>query len=303
MSAPPDCRGWTRAIALAAILWSAATAHTMGQASNPLLPDSVMGGWKAFTQKQCIECHAVWGLGGQVGPDLGRIEQQQNLTAAQLAGAMWNHIPKMHSHVLRGGLEYPRLNQQETSDLFSFLLFVRYLDEPGDPVAGQRLLRERGCVQCHSSGGGSQQAAPDLTRWAGYINSILWAQKMWEHGPNMEQAMQEAGVTWPELADSDLVDIMAYVRSIGKNEAKTYLQPGSAKTGAGLFAERGCRSCHHPGGAGGDLATASLPGSLAALASRMWNHSPTMTQMMETRGVERSPLTAQEMADIVAYII
>ena len=42
---------------------------------NPLLPDNVMGGWQVFARKQCIECHAVWGLGAQMGPDLGRTEE------------------------------------------------------------------------------------------------------------------------------------------------------------------------------------------------------------------------------------
>jgi len=35
----------------------------------------------------------------------------------------------------------------------------------------------------------------------------------------------------------------------------------------------------------------------------MWNHSPSMMQMMVEQDVSRPPLTPQELADIVAYIL
>ncbi|RJP31746.1 MAG: hypothetical protein C4547_15220, partial [Phycisphaerales bacterium] len=289
-------------VALLAALCAVARTAATGQTPDALLPDNVMAGWKVFVQKQCTRCHAVWGLGGEIGPDLGRIEQQ-NLTAGELAGTLWNHIPKVYSHMERSRLEYPGLTEQEVSELFSFLFFVRYLDEPGDPEVGRLVLRDKGCARCHATDDSRHLEAPDLNRWAAYANPIVWAQKMWEHAPKMEEAMRQSGMTWPRLEDSDLVDIMAYVRSVGGQEEKTYLLPGSARNGASLFAERQCQACHHAGGQGGDLGTAVLPRSLAALASRMWNHSPEMTRMMEARGLPRSPLTAQEMADIIAYVI
>ena len=289
---------------LATIAWApVATSRLAGQGGpGPLLSDSVTDGWKVFNRKQCLRCHAVWGLGGQIGPDLGRTEQP-DLTAGKLAGTMWNHIPKVHSHMLRNHLEFPRLSPGEVSDLFSFLFFARYLDEPGDPVAGQIVLREKGCARCHLTDGGPLAGAPDLRRWAGYTNPVVWAQKMWESAPEMERAMQKAGIAWPRLDDTDLMNIMAYLRSVGGHEAKVYLEPGSAERGARLFADRTCRACHHPGGLGPDLSTVASPRSLAALATRMWNHSPEMTRMMRSQGLERSPLTAQEMADIIAYIV
>jgi predicted CXXCH cytochrome family protein len=289
---------------LATIVWApVVTSHVAGQGGRePLLPDNVTDGWKVFNRKQCLRCHAVWGLGGQIGPDLGRTEQQ-DLTAGKLAGTMWNHIPKVNSYVLRHHLDFPRLSPDEVSDLFSFLFFARYLDEPGDPVAGQIVLREKGCASCHVTEGNPLTGAPDLRRWAGFANPVVWAQKMWESAPQMERAMREAGIAWPRLDDTDLMNIMAYLRSVGGHEAKIYLEPGSAETGARLFAERTCGACHHPGGLGPDLSTVAPPRSLAALASRMWNHSPEMTRMMQSQGLERSPLTAQEMADIIAYIV
>ncbi len=302
-SPAPVCRVLSLpASLLIALFMASATDRAMAQEPAPPVSDRVMEGWRVFVQKQCIHCHAVWGLGGEVGPDLGRSGRRQT-TGGQLAGIMWNHVPKMYSHMRRKRLEYPSLSREEMGDLFSFLLFVQHLDEPGDPVAGRLALNDKGCASCHSLGTGVDQVAPDLRRWADYINPIVWAQKMWEHAPVMEKAMEEADMAWPKLADDDLVDIIAYVRSVGGREAKMYLEPGSAKNGARRFAERKCHTCHSPNAAGRDLATVDLPQSLAALATRMWNHSPQMTRVMEAKGVERSPLSAQEMSDIIAYII
>jgi predicted CXXCH cytochrome family protein len=298
-----DAVGWAlpTILMVAPAVLLACAASAVGQAPARLLPDSATDGWRVFARKHCIECHAVWGLGGEVGPDLGRTEPQ-NLTPARLAADLWNHIPTMYSHMRRYHLEFPVLSQQETSDLFSFLLLLQFLDEPGDPAMGQRILHEKGCTACHAIDG-PQRIGPDLKRWAAYTNPIVWAQKMWEHAPEMDQAMQQTGVARPVLADTDLAHIIAYLRSVGGHEGKVYLEPGSARRGARLFTERGCQTCHRPGGVGTDLTRIELPRSLSGLAARMWNHSPEMTRMMQTRGLPRSALTAQDMADIISYVV
>ena len=84
---------------------------------------SVLDGWKVFSGKHCIQCHAIWNLGGEIGPDLGRIGKEY-LKPGQLAGILWNHIPKMHSYMIRGHIEYPVLSLQEMTDLFNFLNFL-----------------------------------------------------------------------------------------------------------------------------------------------------------------------------------
>lgn len=290
-------------IHLVAFLFAVASAGNGRSDDKVSLPGDVVGGWRVFTAKRCIRCHAVWDLGGQIGPDLGRTGQA-HITASDLAGTMWNHVPRMHSHMLHHHIAYPSLSLKEMSDLFSFLYFVRHIGEPGDPAIGRRIVREKGCVHCHSTEtevAGSP--ALNFRRWGTYANPIIWAQKIWEHAPKMEQAMEDQGLTWPQLNDSDLVNITAYVRGLGGREAGIYLRPGSAEVGNRLFSEHRCRSCHVRGGLGGDLATAALPHNLAALASRMWNHSPEMTRLMRTQGVERSSLTPQEMADIIAYLL
>ena len=228
--------------------------------------------------------------------------------ANELAGGMWNHVPRMLSLMRQYRLPTITLTREEMADIFSLLYFVRYLDEPGDPRKGRRVLEQRGCVDCHEEEleQGEDGIGPRLTRWSGFVNPIVWAQMMWEHSAGMEKAMKQRGMEWPELGDDDLLNIIAYVRSASASGAKTYLKPGSPARGQGLFAERKCTECHVSGGGpkekGPDLSRIELSRSLSALAGRMWNHLPQMRQAAAEQKLDAVSLTAQDMADIIAYL-
>jgi cytochrome c2 len=268
----------------------------------------VIRGWRVLHEKRCVQCHAVWGQGGQIGPDLGR-SGGGHLGASDLAGSMWNHVPRMVALMRQYQLPEITPSRTEMADLFSFLYFARYLDEPGDPQAGRRVLEQKRCIECHEQDleRSAEGVGPRLTSWSGFVNPITWAQMMWEHSAAMEEALKKAGIERPELQDDDLANIIAYVRSIGASTTrKQYLRPGSPARGETLFTERKCASCHSAVGAAGpkapDLSRIDLPPSLSALASRMWNHLPSMRKAMAEQKVEAASLTAQEMADIIAFV-
>lgn len=261
---------------------------------------NIMRGWRVFHEKQCAVCHAIWDQGAHIGPDLGR-SRAGHMSPGKLAGAMWNHIPKMLSRMKATGHAPPVLTREHMSDLFALLFFVRSLDEPGDPAHGRELLQNRGCASCHSVGASDSGIGPDLAKWGSYANPIIWSQLMWEHAPLMDAAMKQNCVSWPKLEGSDLVHIVAYVRSVGTSAEKVYLHPGSVSRGREQFTKKGCAQCHP--GAGPDLSTADLPVSAGGLASRMWNHSSDMAKLMNERGVDRKAIAAQELADILAYVL
>lgn len=271
--------------------------------AQQMLPGDAARGWRVFHEKKCLHCHAVWGQGGKLGPDLGRT-YAGHATASQLAGVMWNHIPKMNATMRQIGYENISLSEDDMADIFAFLYFIRHLDEPGDAAVGRHLLDEKGCTFCHTLEGEGGTVGPELTVWGSYVNPIVFAQRMWEHAPSMEEQMSQAGLRWPVLEDRDVAHIIAYVASAASGSAKQYLRPGSPTSGAALMQEKGCLRCH-AGSADApapDLSRIELPKSLSALAVRMWNHSPEMTRVMQERDVERPPLTAQEMADIISYL-
>ena len=106
---------WTL-VAVALVLWPLDPAWAQpvfGPSQDPL------AGSRVFGTKGCATCHAVNGLGGTVGPDLGRIARPRSFY--DLATAMWNHLPRMVERMQQRGLARPHLGVQETADLIGFL--------------------------------------------------------------------------------------------------------------------------------------------------------------------------------------
>jgi cytochrome c2 len=205
------------------------------------------------------------------------------------------------------GIPYPSITDAEMAELFSFIYFIRYVDEPGDPKEGKALLSNRGCTRCHSILGKGGTIGPDLTRWGVYVNPIVWAQQMWEHAPQMQKAMKKQGMSWPNLNAMDLINLVAYIQSIGgKIQEEHHLNPGSPERGRELFSQKGCRECHMVEGQGQheapDFGRIEFPRTLAGMAALMWNHSPDMMEMMKVRNVPRKAIQPQEMADILSYL-
>ena len=71
-------------------------------------------GSRVFGAKGCVKCHAVKGLGGSEGPDLGRTPKLR--TFYDLAADMWNHGPAMVERMLELDIRRPRLSPRETGD-------------------------------------------------------------------------------------------------------------------------------------------------------------------------------------------
>jgi len=263
-----------------------------------LLPGTIKEGWKVFTMKKCSACHAIWGEGGKEGPDLGTLPESY-VTQSQLAALMWNHWPEMWGKMEAKKMPPQKMNKKEMADLFAFLYFLRYMDEPGNPQNGKVLMEAKHCSKCHPAIRAG--AKGDLGRWGMYINPILWAQMMWNHTPQMEQEMKKKGLSWVEFNGNEMVDLIAYIRSRSSRMEKVYLSPGDIQMGKKLFTQRGCIQCHSPRGEMDLSKKKDFPRTLAQLAGMMWNHSPKMWKGMEKKGMERPTLSPQEMADLVAY--
>jgi mono/diheme cytochrome c family protein len=91
-------------------------------------------GRRLFSAKGCVRCHAVFGQGGGVGPDLGLTELRGSVT--QLAGTMWNHWPAMSSAMEARGMAPPVFADDELGDVFAYLFLARYAGPPSDPARG-----------------------------------------------------------------------------------------------------------------------------------------------------------------------
>ena len=290
---------WMKNLCLAALLLLAAAEGTLGaqKKGEYLLPGDVKEGWRVFIQKKCGECHAIWGEGGKGGPDLG-ILPQAYVSQSQLAALMWNHGPEMWGRMAGKKIPSEKIAQKEMANLFAFLYFIRYMDEPGDPQKGKTLV-ESACGKCHAL---KEGAKSDLIRWGTFTNPIVWAQMMWNHSGQMEREMRAKGILRFEFEGNEMVDLIAYIRNLNPGVEKVYLSPGDHKAGEKLFTQKGCIQCHVPRSEYDLSGKKEFPKTLAQLAGMMWNHSEEMRKGMERRGISFPTLSSQEMADIVAYL-
>lgn len=263
-----------------------------------LLMGDVKEGWKIFNRKKCSQCHSIWGEGGKGGPDLGTLPQLY-VSQSQLAALMWNHGPEMWGRMNTRKIPVMKFDKKEMADLFAFLYFIRYMDEPGDLQEGKKLIETKSCNKCHTLKEGTQT---DLSRWGMYVNPILWAQMMWNHAPQMEQEMQKRGIARVEFKGNEMVDLIAYIRSLFPKSERVYLSPGDPEAGERLFVQKGCVQCHALQSSLDLSKRKDFPRTMAQLAGLMWNHSYEMWKKMEEKKIPRPSVSAQEMADVIAYL-
>jgi mono/diheme cytochrome c family protein len=265
-----------------------------------------VAGEKLFTAKRCVRCHAVNGVGGTVGPDLGRTARPR--TFFDLAAALWNHAPAMAARMREAGVARPALDAREVGDLVAYLYTLDYFDRKGDAAAGRRVFAAKTCATCHTVGDRGGTVGPDLTRLAGYASPIAFAAAMWNHAPKMTAVMTARGVARPTFTGSELRDMIAYLKTAAPKgpRVQVYVLPGVASNGRLLFADKRCVVCHpivtRGVEEGPELVEGLAQRSLTEFAAAMWNKAPRMLQAMQARELTPPTLRPDEMADLVAYL-
>jgi cytochrome c2 len=124
---------------------------------------------------------------------------------------------------------------------------------------------------------------------------------MWNHSSEMDAAMSNRGLRWPELSERDVADLLRFLSSLSttNNEAPEF-SVGEPEQGRLVF-DRSCESCHSFGDKGSskvDLLGKSSPDSVIGYVAAMWNHAPSMRR----RGGSTVKLNRGEMRDLVAYL-
>jgi len=173
---------------------------------------------------------------------------------------------------------------------------------PGEARRGEQLFQSEQCVRCHSFKGKGGGAAPDLARRIdrNYTPTVM-ATLMWNHAPDMWEAMQKGGIQRPRLSAESSADLFAYFVS-----ARYFERPGDAARGKQTFSAKHCAECH-------GMTTSNAAGappvakweSLAdpvILAQQMWNHGPRMREEFARKKLAWVALTAPELTDILVYL-
>jgi nitric oxide reductase subunit C len=267
---------------------------------------SPRAGERLFKAKACVQCHAVGGAGGSVGPALDTMKRANS--PVLVAAAMWNHGPAMAEAMKARGVDRPVLSSTEMLDLIAYIVTAARPPGgetaqvvPGTPERGEKLFGERHCATCHAVGGKGGGVGPDLGTARQHVSLTAFAARMWNHGPAMWAKMKERGLEVPQLSGQEMADVLAYLFT-----AHYFDQRASASRGGTLVRDRGCTACHAVRGEGGkvaaDFARSTVVGSPAALLAAMWNHGPRMDAKAEEAAIVWPALRGQDLADIAAYL-
>jgi mono/diheme cytochrome c family protein len=275
-----------------------------GLPASAQLGDPIKG-QALFVSKGCVQCHAIRGSGGRIGPDLGRTATKGSFF--EIAATMWNHSLVMSEKMQEFRFMRPVFEGSDLADLLAFLYFLNYFDEPGDPKAGKVLFLEKHCIQCHGLGKVGGNAGPRLDTLSRGTSPLRIAQDLWNHGPVMIPAIRRMGLDVPQFQGNEILDLFAYLRSQGHRETtRDFRSSGDSARGRSLFASKGCVRCHTVFGRdnviGPDLGRTDLRGSVTQLAGRMWNHWPAMSEAMGTLGMASPTFKGEDLADVFAYL-
>ncbi len=130
-------------------------------------PSLVGNGQRVFKAKGCNSCHAIKGVGANVGPDLGRVGSKANPTW------MYNWIKNPQSY--HPGTVMPNLGltDEETLSVVSWLQTFKWDNMPQSQVdihnvelatKGKAIMKNYNCASCHNVVGlEGAQNCPELT--------------------------------------------------------------------------------------------------------------------------------------------
>ncbi|HEY6061649.1 MAG TPA: c-type cytochrome [Gemmatimonadales bacterium] len=258
-----------------------------------------------FREKRCVECHAVGGTGGHVGPALDSYARY--IAPIMLAEGMWNHGPAMQEAQTEHRIPIPTFLGREMADIQAYIRSASSLRDravvllqPPNPANGERLFSAKGCVRCHGPGGRGTRYAPDLRTATLRLSVSEIAGVLWDHSFRMSAAMQARGFAFPRFQGTEMADVIAFLYYLRFNETG-----GDAREGAQVFAHKGCTNCHVLDGrpaTGPDLTRAAAVRTPLGLATAMWNHAPAMFDVAQSRQVEWPGFEGDEMRDLSAFL-
>jgi len=274
------------------------------QGTDDHAPGDPKRGRNLILKKGCMRCHSIWQTGGNRGPNLSSVGMGRNLY--ELCASIWTHWTQMSAAMEEAKTGRIMLKADEFKDLVAYLYYVNYFAEPGDPSPGMTIFQEKGCARCHAREPVMNNNMPgrpvyEMTEFQG---PIALAVAVWNHGNDMISKMNRVGIAWPEFADSEVANLVAYIRSRTPSRRGDEMSlPGDFANGRSLFQSKGCASCHRDsGGKGPDLGSSMKPARLSELIASLWNHYPKMTHTIGNEGGSVPRIATGEMEDIVAYL-
>ncbi len=251
-------------------------------------PGEAERGKRYFTEKHCIDCHALTAGGGGAGPP---VEKWESLAAPIiLIEHMWNHQTQMHNAMAARGIPWPQLSSQELGDMLVYLQNLpqtreieRFIQLPS-PENGAALFRDKGCAECHQGKLALENRLADNT-----LTDVAAA--MWNHAPRMRQPP-------PQLSIGEWRQLISYVWA-----KQFFANSGDASKGRKTFDSKKCAACHNdPASGAPSLSKSAEPYSAISIVSVLWRHGPAMLRKMQEKHISWPQLSQSEMANLIAYL-
>ena len=128
---------------------------------------------------------------------------------------------------------------------------------------------------------------------------------IWNHYPLMSAQLRQKGLPWFAWSGGDITDLSLYLRSLAPVGSPPPLQvPGDPGQGARLFTRLGCAGCHDLAGGAAwvALVRASNRRSAAENGAALLRHLPRIGAPARRAAQPLRPLSATDMADLLAYL-
>jgi cytochrome c2 len=259
----------------------------LGALQAATVPMDSARGNQVFRSQGCIQCHKLWGEGGNMGPDLGRVLDRA-YTPSLLAGTMWNHAPAMWTAIEAESVKVGDIDRQAAADLFALFYSARYFEMPGDAGRGKELFASKSCKSCHGLATSPNPKAKPVNQWRGLGDPIALVGAMWNHSPAMWSELSQRKISWPKLTSQDLSDLLVYLRNVSPSKGgPPMFRITAGADGEKLFASKGCATCHNAH----RPAVSNL--TLTGVAASMWNHASLLH-------AEPPRLDADEMREVLS---
>ena len=179
-----------------------------------ITPGNPKEGRQVFVSKGCIKCHAIRGEGGKEAEDFGKRGKVFYKSLTQIASLMWNKGPTVLAKMSQTQSGLPKFTPKEMADLISYLYFLHFIDEPGNPMNGKKVFSELGCSKCHGSDGKPGELMTiSLSKYQKADGPMDIVAGIWNHGTEIDKAMREKGLPWPRFRKGDLADLLEFIRT------------------------------------------------------------------------------------------
>ena len=176
-----------------------------------------------------------------------------------------------------------------------------HAEPPGDAERGRHVFEAKQCVRCHRPRE-ARGVGPPLETLRRPQGAYELAGRLWNHAPAMMTVLTAEGMKWPDIAPSDMADLMAYLGADPTRDPAPDVRKGQR-----LLVSKSCLKCHSYRQEGARAATDLAErrddyAPPARWAATTWTHAPRIAGKALERGILYPRFNDDEMVHLIAFL-